>query len=116
MNVQQRYGERTKREVLSQTAWCMRRPAATETLNESTMPFIGILQCKSDDSRASSLIPLQKTISYLVVVHLRKINQSPSMQGNGIRSSAKTKSYKMENQEDKKETDYTPNIYTGSIC
>lgn len=36
-----------RRDVLSQTAWCMRRPAATETLKESTMPFIGILQCKS---------------------------------------------------------------------
>jgi len=43
---------------LSQTAWCMRIPAATDTLNESTMPFIGTLQCKSDSSRASSLIPL----------------------------------------------------------
>ena len=49
----------TRREVLSQTAWCMRMPAATETLKESTMPFIGILQSKSDSSRASSLIPLQ---------------------------------------------------------
>lgn len=48
----------TKREVLSQTAWCMTMPAATETLKESTMPFIGILQCKSDSFKASSLIPL----------------------------------------------------------
>ena len=49
----------TSRDVLSQTAWCMRMPAATETLKESTIPFIGILQCKSDNSRASSLIPLE---------------------------------------------------------
>nr|AFK46026.1 unknown [Medicago truncatula] len=32
--------------------------AATETLKESTIPFIGILQCKSDIAKASSLIPL----------------------------------------------------------
>jgi hypothetical protein len=38
----------------------MRIPAATETLKESTIPFIGILQCKSDIAKASSLIPLQK--------------------------------------------------------
>lgn len=49
----------TRRIVLSQTAWCMRIPAATETLKESTIPLIGILQCISDNSRASSLIPLQ---------------------------------------------------------
>jgi hypothetical protein len=53
----------TRREVLSQTAWCMRMPAATDTLKESTMPFIGILQCKSDNSRASSLIPLQERLA-----------------------------------------------------
>lgn len=36
----------------------MRIPEATDTLNESTIPFIGILQCISDIFKASSLIPL----------------------------------------------------------
>ena len=54
----------TMREFLSQTAWYMRMPAATETLKESTMPFIGILQCKSDKLKASSLIPLQQHIHH----------------------------------------------------
>jgi hypothetical protein len=46
------------REIRSQTAWCIRIPAATDTLKESTMPFIGTLQCKSDNFKASSLMPL----------------------------------------------------------
>ncbi|RDX61796.1 hypothetical protein CR513_59941, partial [Mucuna pruriens] len=54
----------TIRDILSQTAWCMRIPAATETLKESTIPVIGILQCKSDNSKASSLIPLQQEHSH----------------------------------------------------
>ena len=48
----------TRREILSQTAWCMSMPAATETLKESTIPFIGMLQCMSDSCKASSVIPL----------------------------------------------------------
>lgn len=52
----------TVRDIRSQTAWCMRIPAATETLKESTIPFMGILQCKSDNSKASSLIPLHQDL------------------------------------------------------
>ncbi|CAL1400712.1 unnamed protein product [Linum trigynum] len=55
-------------------AWCMRMPPATDTLKESTMPFIGILQCRFESPSAWSLIPLCSFSSYSpdLEIHLRE--------------------------------------------
>lgn len=52
--------------ILSWAAWCMRMPAATETLKESTMPAMGMLHRISDAAIASSLTPLQQRRNSLV--------------------------------------------------